>query len=87
MRFKDHFFSKEDRYSLGLDTETGKFYLSIPVSNGLVDYEEYFEIGAKTFEELMEHPIQAIFLAEKCRKHEMDEKLIIKPGRLRGSPC
>ncbi|MBL3752993.1 hypothetical protein IPW42_25660, partial [Mycobacteroides abscessus subsp. massiliense] len=43
-RFRDAYFSKEHRYSIGADATSGSRYLSIPVSSSAVDYEEYYEI-------------------------------------------
>ncbi len=39
----DHI-SEEDRYGLGVDTDSGKHFLAIPVTNGVADYNEYYEI-------------------------------------------
>jgi len=44
VRPQDAFFSREDRYSLGVDLDSGRYFASIPVSNGVVDYEEYFAL-------------------------------------------
>ncbi len=41
MKFSDTFVSREDRYSIGAELDSGRPYVSIPVSNGVVDYEEY----------------------------------------------
>lgn len=41
MRFADVVDYEQQHFSVGVDTMTGKSYLSISVSNGLVDYEEY----------------------------------------------
>lgn len=49
MKFEDVYFSKEDRYSIGTETDSGRHYVSMPVSNGLVDYEEYYEIDAEQY--------------------------------------
>ena len=86
MRFKDDYVSKDHRYSLGTDELTGMKYLSIPVSNSKVDYEEYYEINPREFETLLRNPELAINLAEKCRRRENDESLILKPGAEHGSP-
>jgi hypothetical protein len=86
MDFQDTSFSREHRYSLGIETESGRHYLSIPVSNGLVDYEEYYEISAADHERYgVDHPAAAAF-ADECRRHEHEEQLIQKPGWNRGTP-
>jgi hypothetical protein len=38
MRFVETFFAKEDRWWIGQETDSGRHYLGIPVSNRMVDY-------------------------------------------------
>ncbi|MFI1918663.1 hypothetical protein [Nocardia sp. NPDC020380] len=86
MRFDDSFFSREYWFSLGREGGTGKYYLSIPVSNGLVDYEEYYEIPELTFERFMQDPSSAVEFAESCRHQQMDALLIVPaPATGRGT--
>ena len=40
MKFSDVFTSRKHMFSIGVEETTGRFYVSIPVSNGMVDYEE-----------------------------------------------
>lgn len=84
MNFSDIFFNKEYRYSLGTELQSGKFYLSIPVSNGVVDYEEYYEIDSNLLRQFQLQQEKALEFAEKCRRQELDELLIVKPGNNRG---
>ncbi len=84
MKFEDTFFSKEHRFSVGIERASGKYYLSIPVTNGIVDYEEYYEIEKSQFEEYKLNPGLACEFADKCRKRHFDHLLILKPGKDRG---
>ena len=84
MKFVDEYFSREHRYSLGTEKVSGKKYLSIPVPNSRVDYEEYYEVDPLIFDELLRNAEQAIRLAQKCRNRENDERLMLKPGTDRG---
>lgn len=86
MKFKDSYFSKAHKYCLGIEELSQKRYISIPVSNSKIDYQEYYEIDAQEFEALMNAPEKAIQLAEKCRRRENDANLILKPGSERGFP-
>jgi hypothetical protein len=86
MKFDDKFFSRDDRYSLGVESTSGRNYASIPVSNGIVDYEEYYEITPDQFGEFMVDQTAAIEFVESCRRHEHDDLLIQKPGSNRGTP-
>ena len=86
MKFRDIFFSKEGRYSVGVELDLGRHYLSIPVSNGMVDYEEYYEITESQAKEFFENKAQANDFANKCRNRLVDDSLIIKSGENRGMP-
>lgn len=85
MKFKDVVVSREQRFSVGVEEDSGKHYVSIPVSNGLVDYEEYYEIDQPTFERYRANPETALDFVVRCRKREMDDRLIMKPGKNRGT--
>jgi hypothetical protein len=84
MKFEDCFVSAEHRFSIGRETDSGKYYLSIPVSNRLVDYEEYYEITESDAERFRNDIDLARKFAEKCRNRMMDDRLIVKPGADRG---
>jgi hypothetical protein len=86
VKFEDTYFSKEDRYSLGIESTSGRHYVSIPVSNGIVDYEEYYEITPDEYQQFLSDKAAAVEFVESCRKHERDDLLIQKPGSNRGTP-
>jgi hypothetical protein len=86
MKFEDTYFSKEDRYSLGIESTSDRHYVSIPVSNGIVDYEEYYEITPDEYHLFLSDKAAAVEFVESCRKHERDDLLIQKPGSNRGTP-
>lgn len=86
MKFTDTYFSKEDRYSLGVEALSGQYYASIPVSNGIVDYEEYFEITPDQYHAFLNNRDAAIEFIESCRRHERDNLLMQNPGSNRGTP-
>lgn len=86
MRFSDVFVSREDRYSIGAELDSGRLYVSIPVSNGVVDYEEYYEISAEQSDVFLADRIAAIAFVDACRQHQHDDLLILKPGTNRGTP-
>ena len=86
MRFNDTFVSKEDRYSLGVEHDSGRNYVSVPVSNGFVDYEEYYAITAEEYESFAVDRVAAVDFVESCRRREQDALLIQRPGTNRGTP-
>jgi hypothetical protein len=86
MRFTDNYVSVEHRYSLGVEEDGGTYFLSIPVTNGIVDYEEYYRLSDSEYSKLMDNQEKAQAFAEQCRKQEHDERLLQKPGWNRGKP-
>jgi len=86
LKFDDTFFSREHRYSLGLEEISGKHYASIPVSNGVVDYEEYYELSDDRYDAFLRDESAAIGFIEECRRREHDDLLLEQPGSKRGTP-
>ena len=82
--FTDTFVSRAHMFSIGIEQTSGRYSVSIPVSNGMVDYEEYYEIDAETYQRFSDDAQAALAFVERCRRHELDDRLIVKPGRLRG---
>jgi hypothetical protein len=68
-RFKDVFVSHEHRFSLGIDQETGGYYLSTPVSgiNRAAEWEAYFSITAAQYARFRADPSTADDFTEDCR--------------------
>jgi hypothetical protein len=86
MKFKDVAVNREERYALGMEEQSGKFYVAIPVSNGVADYDEYYEIDQPTFERYRADLDSAKEFVERCRNRQEDARLILKPGSRRGTP-
>ncbi|WP_100485529.1 hypothetical protein [Mycobacteroides abscessus] len=86
MAFQNAYFSKEERYWIGTETELGVHYISFPVSNGIVDYVEYYKVTPDQYDVFLANKESALKFVESCRRHEHDELLIQKPGRNRGTP-
>lgn len=84
MKFHDVVVCRHQRFSIGIEEDSGRYYLSIPVSNGLVDYEEYYELDQKRFERYQVSTIEALNFVQRCRNRQADDLLIIKPGANRG---
>ena len=45
MKADDLHINEEERFSIGVDRDTGKYYLSFPVHNRLCGYEEFYLMG------------------------------------------
>lgn len=82
----DEYFSRENHYSLGIDRDSGKRYASFPVSIGVADYEEYYELTSAQYASWLADPALALAFVEECRRHEHDDLLMQRPGRNRGTP-
>lgn len=86
MKFRDAYSSTASRYSIGVESESGHYDISIPVSNGLVDYDEYYELTPDQYHQLSRNHGAAIEFAEACRRREHDGILMQEPGNNRGTP-
>lgn len=86
MKFKDVAVNREERYAIGVEEQSGKFYVSIPVSNGMADYNEYYEIDQTAFERYRANLDSALEFVERCRNRQEDDRLFLKPGSRRGTP-
>lgn len=86
MNFQDTYVSREQRYSLGVDTDSRRHYASFPVSNRKADYEEYYWLTDEQFERFSADPAAALEFVESCRRRERDELLVLQPGTDRGYP-
>jgi hypothetical protein len=86
MKPRDEFFSREERYSLGVDEESGRRYASFPVNSSAVGYEEYYGLTEDQYSAFMADAVLALAFVEECRRHEHDDLLLVKPGWNRGVP-
>jgi hypothetical protein len=79
-RFKDDFVSREHRFSLGTDQETGGTYLSTPVSGftAAAEWEAYFAITGDQFARFRADPSTADDFTEDCRMGR-NRKFLIYP--------
>lgn len=86
MKFDNIHFTREGRYSIGVESTSGRYYASIPVSNGIVDYEEYYELTEDQYRDFLSDKDAAIAFITACRKREHEDLLLQKPGSNRGTP-
>ncbi|MEX6678575.1 hypothetical protein QWI18_21885 [Pseudomonas sp. W2Oct36] len=85
MKFSRIHVNREEMFSLGVEETSGQFYLSFPVSSGLADYEEYYAIDAHMFERFQHNLASALEFVNRCRRQELDELLMQKPGWNKGT--
>ena len=84
MRFKDIHVLEGERFSIGEDTKEGCYFLSIPVANRMADYEEYYRIPQALVDGFPSTLEILRDIADKSRRRENDENLIVQPGSDRG---
>lgn len=82
LQFDDMLISQEEQYSLGVERVTGRRYISVSVSQGFADYEEFFEISDEEFDRLLDDPEGGQDLARRCRSGEENARLFRRPGAL-----
>ncbi|RZK00471.1 MAG: hypothetical protein EOO43_25185 [Flavobacterium sp.] len=86
MKFHDLYVSTKEYFSVGVEEESGDYYVSIPVRNMKVDYSEYYRIPADVYEKYKTDLSQLLFIVEECRNRLRDADLFLKPGSDRGDP-
>ncbi|MBF0315011.1 MAG: hypothetical protein HQK50_08125 [Oligoflexia bacterium] len=87
MKFKDANFSKEHRFSIGIEEESNKYYISFPAYNGIVEYEEYYEISQQEYLDFDTNLSNALTLLQRCKERKEESRLLYQPSIKRGSPC
>jgi hypothetical protein len=77
-RFTDIIVHRSHRFSLGLDNQTGQYYLSTPISgfNRAVEFEAYYRVGPDEFERFRDDPAACEDFLEACRNHRIEERRI-----------
>lgn len=86
MKFSDKYVFKDEKFSVGVEETTGKYYVSFPVANSQVDYEEHYEIDRAQYDSCPENLEELRAIVHKSRTRDNDENLFKKPGGMRGSP-
>jgi hypothetical protein len=86
MKFTTDLVCRDQRFALGIESTSGTYYVSIPVSNSYADYEEFYAITPAQFEQFKASPGLALPFVSECRARLHDDLLLIPPGRLRGTP-
>jgi len=86
MKFVAQFTFKDDRFTIGTEMDSGSHYISIPVINPYVEYQEYYKINESEYLNCPDNIEILRKIAEKCRSRLNDDNLMMKPGRLRGTP-
>ncbi len=81
---KPVFVDRVKRFSLDVDEETGRMFVSIPVRNKMIEYDEWYEVDKDTFERYKGDPTLAQDFVAQAKRREVDHLLLYKPGTDRG---
>lgn len=73
-------------FSLDIEEESGRTFVAIAVRNQMVEYDEWYEVDAETFERYRADPTLAHDFVAACKRREMDHLLLLPPGTDRGRP-
>ena len=84
MKFKDLIVNRAERFSLGVEEASGRYFLSVPVRNDFAEYEEYYALTPGQFERFRQDRAAASAFASACRLREHDALLMVQPGGSRG---
>ncbi|MBL4796322.1 MAG: hypothetical protein JKY50_02790 [Oleispira sp.] len=84
--FVDIHINRESRFSLGIETNSGIYYLSFPVANTMADYEEFYKIDKEFVDNYPESLDKIQEILVRCRERQYDDHLFYEPGRDRGYP-
>ena len=84
MRIKPVFVDQVNRFSLEVDADSGRMFVSIPVRNMMVEYSEWYEVDSETFKKYEADPTLAQDFVGKAKRREIDHLLLLQPGRDRG---
>jgi len=87
MKFRATKVTRTGRYCIGIEEESGKYFLSFPVRSWILEVDENYEISAAEFELFSEDLDKAKDLVDRCRKRLEDARLLEKPITPRGYPC
>ncbi|OBK34882.1 hypothetical protein A5658_10770 [Mycobacterium sp. 1245111.1] len=86
MTYEFTYSSDDHDYWLGVDPESKRHILGIPVSNPMVDYIETYWLDDQQYSTFVEREDLATEFADACRRRQHDDLLTHQPGRHRGTP-
>ena len=81
---KSVFVDRVRRFSLDVDEETGRTFISIPVHNKMIEYDEWYEVDQVAFERYKADPTLAHDFVGQAKRRELEHLLLLKPGTDRG---
>ena len=71
---------------MDVDLDSGRTFVSIPVRNQMVEYDEWYEVDREAFENYVRDPALAHVFVAQAKRRELDHLLLLPPGSDRGAP-
>ena len=76
MRFNDTFISRSECFSLGIEQDSGRHYLSIPISQPRVDYEAFYRLSAQEYQLFLNDAAACGDFLARCQAGECEARRI-----------
>jgi hypothetical protein len=74
----------DQRYTLGMEVVSKTPCFWFPVWNGMAQYAEYYWLEDDEYEVFLHDQDAATAFVNRCKRREMDDRLMFKPGSVRG---
>jgi hypothetical protein len=74
MKFRDLYISREFWFVIGIELESQRYYIQIPVPAGHADIYQYYEIEKFEFEKVYTDVGYLNQLAQKCKDNRNEER-------------
>ena len=78
-RFQETLIAQDLHFSLGCDVQSHGYFMSIPVSTGHWDYEEYYHLSNSQYETYLKDPDSGLAFSNACRMQQNDH-LLLEPA-------
>ncbi|GAB3447278.1 hypothetical protein [Insolitispirillum peregrinum] len=83
-KWEASYVDSDNRFSLNMELKTNTPCISFPVWNGMAQYEEFYWLEDEEYH-LFLHDRDALWaFVRRCKKREMDDRLMYHPGSSRG---
>lgn len=84
MKLVSRFVDRVRRFSLDVDEESGRCFVSVLVANTVTEYDESYVVDSETFGAFLEDPERAHDFVARAKRRELDALLLLQPGADRG---
>ncbi len=80
MKFKVINFSRKNQFSIGIEEESGKYFISVLANySNFAEYDKYYELSTEEFNHFSNDLEAANDLAERCWEGKIEEHRLLFP--------